>query len=85
METTTKFLQFLGNASTQELLVLAILALSVVSTILYILPNLIFKDEQDGGDSRKKTDSFVRPILTIMLIAISVMTSIYFYMEFFPK
>jgi len=81
----TKFLEFVGNMNTQELLVLSILFLSVVSTLLYLLPNLIFRNEQDGGDSRRKTDSFVRQILSFMLVAMAAITLIYFYIEFYSK
>lgn len=70
----------------QTLLIAFILAFSVVSALLYVLPIVIYGAvKTEASPSRRKLDIFLQHIIGILSIATAIMSVIYFFTEYPPK
>jgi hypothetical protein len=72
--------------TTQTLLISSIIALSVVSALLYVLLIIIDgKAQTNVGAPRKRLDIFLQQAIGMMAIATAILSIVYFFMEYPPK
>jgi hypothetical protein len=70
----------------QALLIAFILAFSVASALLYVLPIFIYGAvKTEVSPSRRKLDIFLQHVIGVLSIATAIMSVIYFFTEYPPK
>ena len=70
----------------QSLFIAGVVALSIGSALLYILPIIIYGAvKTEVSPSRRKLDIFLQHVIGIMSIATAIMSVIYFFTEYPPK
>jgi len=70
----------------QTILIAFILAFSVMSALLYVLPIILYgKVKAEVSPSRRKLDIFLQHVIGVLSIATAIMSVIYFFTEYPPK
>ena len=70
----------------QMLFIASIVALSISSALLYLLPIIIYGAvKTEVSPSRRKLDIFLQNVIGVASIVTAILSVIYFFMEYPPK
>jgi hypothetical protein len=70
----------------QMLFIASIVALSISSALLYLLPIIIYGAvKTEVSPSRRKLDTFLQHVIGVASIVTAILSVIYFFMEYPPK